>query len=294
MNVNSLRYCTRQSVASVFRNKWLALVTAGIIAISLAILGGFMLLAVNAGQIIRNVESNVEIAVFLEKGADAEAVRAKLETLDGLQSYTFVSREEGLELFGRSLGDRTLLTGLEGENNPLPELFRVTAAEAELVPALAGEISAVAGVEAAEYGEEMVGRLARVTGWLNTLFLTVSALLALGAVFLIVTTVRLSVMARLDEVSIMKYLGASNWFIRFPFLLEGMVIGWLGTVFAVSALGFSYYRLAGAVQREALAFFLQPVTDTAQLLPIFAGMAVLGTVMGGFGSFVSVRKFLRV
>lgn len=294
MNFNSFRYCMRQSIVALRRNLWLAVVTSGIIAISLAILGGFLLMAVNANQMIRNVESNVEIGVFLEDGADTGAVRQRLDADERVHSYTFVSKDEGLEEFSRSLGDRVLLVGLEGENNPLPDLFRVRALDAESVTVLAADIAAYPGVEMADFGEELVANLLAITGWVNSLFLGLSILLAVGAVFLIITTIRLSVLARQDEVGVMKYLGASNGFIRFPFLLEGMTMGWMGTLAATSALGLVYYRLAAALQQEALTFFIQPVTDTARLLPIFIGLLVLGTLMGGFGSFISVRRFLRV
>jgi cell division transport system permease protein len=183
---------------------------------------------------------------------------------------------------------------LEGESNPLPNLIRVRAGQAELVPDLAREIQGYPGVELADYGEELVGWLVRVTRWLNTLFLGASALLAFGAVFLIVTIIRLSVMARHEEIGVMKYLGASNWFIRFPFLLEGTLMGWFGTLFATVSLGFIYYRIAVSLQREALAFFLQPVTDAQRLVPIFAGLLIMGTLMGCIGSYLSVRKYLRV
>jgi cell division transport system permease protein len=294
MNFNSFRYCMRQTRVSLQRNLWLAMVTAGIIAISLAILGGFLLLAVNASQMIRNIESNVEIGVFLEDGAGVETIRQRLESHAGIHSVTFVSKEQGLQEFSRSLGDRVLLVGLEGENNPLPDLFRVRALDAEDVPAIAAEIAAYPGVELADYGEELVSRLLQITRWVNSLFLVTSILLAVGAIFLIITTIRLSVLARQDEVGIMKYLGASNWFIRFPFLLEGMVMGWTGTLSATAALGLVYYRLASSLNQESLAFFIQPVTDTARLFPIFIGLLLLGTLMGGFGSFISVRRFLRV
>ena len=294
MNINSMRSCLRQSVVALYRNIWLALVTSGIIAISLAILGGFLLLAVNASQFMRNIESNVEINVFLEDGADAAAIQQRLDGHGDVSGYTFVPKDQGLEEFGRSMGDSVLIVGLEGENNPLPDMFRVRTHQAETVPALATEIQSYAGVEMTDFGAELVNRVGQVTGWLNTLFLIVSGLLALGAIFLIITTIRLSVLARQDEVGIMKYLGASNWFIRFPFLLEGMVMGWTGTLAATAALGFVYFRLASSLQTEALAFFLQPVTDMARILPIFVGLLVMGTLMGGVGSYVSVRKFLRV
>lgn len=111
---------------------------------------------------------------------------------------------------------------------------------------------------------------------------------------MVVTTIRFSVLARQEEIGIMKYLGASNWFIRLPFILEGMVIGWTGTLVATAVLGSAYYRFATSLQQMAMVFFLQPVTDMSKLLPLFAGLLVMGTLLGGFGSIVSVHKFLRV
>lgn len=294
ININSLRYCIRQSRFSLARNFWLAMVAAAMIAVSLAILGGFLLIAVNASHLLRDLGTNVEMSVFLEDGADLEKLGQQLDSLEGVQGRMFVSREQGLEEFSRSLGARELFSDLAGENNPLPDVFRIRASRAELLPVLAREIEQFPGVEAVDYGEELVRRLVKITSWLNSFFLGISLLLAAGAVFLVVTTIRLSVMARAEEISVMKYLGASNWFIRFPFLLEGMAMGWMGTLAAVLALGLTYYRLAAYLRREALAFFLQPVTDLERIVPVFVGLLILGTFMGGIGSFVSVRKFLRV
>jgi len=293
MNLNSLKYCLRQGLISLCRNFWLAVVTAGMIAISLAILGGFLLAALNAGQMLKNVAGNVEISVFLSNDAKVETVRARLAGLEGVGEQTFVSKEQGLAEFGRSLGDSDLFAGLAGENNPLPDMFRVRATDPALVPALTEKIRVIPGVELADYGEEIVTRLLAATRWLNMLFLVISLLLATGAVFLIVTIIRLSVMARQEEVGVMKYLGASNSFIRFPFFMEGMAMGLLGALAAAVPLGVLYHRLAILLERDALIFFLQPVTDQARLWPIFAGLLVMGTLMGGLGSLVAVRKFLR-
>ena len=294
MNINAFRYCLRQSFISLCRNIWLATVTAGIIAISLAILGGFLLLAVNADQVLRDIETNVEVAVFLEDGTSPDSIEALLSNHHLVHSFVFVSKVEGLEEFSQKMGDRVLLAGMEGDNNPLPDMFRVKVRSAADVAALAVDARLFPGVEMVDYGEELVGQLLRSTNWLKNLLVGISSILALAAIFLIVTTIRLSVMARQDEVGIMKYLGASNGFIRFPFLLEGMVIGWTGTLMAVAILGAAYSRFTASLQQEALILFIQPVTDMERLLPIFGGLLLLGTLMGGIGSLISVRKFLRV
>jgi len=183
MNISALKYGLRQGILSLRRNLWLATVTAGIIAISLAILGGFLLLAVNVGQMMRTIETNLEIAVFLEEGADPADISRQLAEHALVQSYLLVPKEQGLVEFAETLGDPAFLAGMEGENNPLPDLFRVKASDAQSVAALATDIRAFPGVEMADYGEELVGRLIGVTHWLNRLLLGMSSLLALGAVF---------------------------------------------------------------------------------------------------------------
>ncbi len=294
LNINSLRYCLRQSFVSIFRNFWLVLVTAGIIAVSLSIFGGFLLIAVNMEQIIRNIESNVEISVFLYDDADVKEIQFKLDKIKDVKNYIFIPKEQGLEDFRKSVNNRIPLEGLSGENNPLPDLFRIRATRTEVVPSLAREIQGFPGVELVDYGEKMINILNRITGWLSTVFLVMSTLLALGAMFLIITTIRLSVLSRQEEIRIMKYLGASNSFIRFPFIFEGMVIGWIGTLSATAVIGFVYYRFVSSLQQEALAFFVQPVTNMEILIPIFTGLLVIGTLLGGLGSIVSIHRHLRV
>ena len=165
----------------------------------------------------------------------------------------------------------------------MPDAFLVKTTDASLVSELTEKIRSLPGVEMADYGEELVARLLKLTGWLNKLFVGVSILLALGAVFLIITTIRLSVLARQEEIGIMKYLGASDWYIRFPFLLEGMAMGWIGTLASTAALGLAYSRLAASLQQDAFAFFIRPVTAVEQLVPIFLGFVMFRNINGWFG-----------
>ncbi len=294
MFINYLKYCLRQAVVSVSRNRWLALVSAGMIAVSLAILGGFLLAALNMNQVMRNVQSNLEIAIFLSKSADISELESRIGQLDGVSSCRFVDRHHGLEEFGRSLGDAALLEELTGENNPLPDAFRVRGTSMELIPWLAGQIEQFPGVESVDYGGELVRSITRLSGLLNRFSITISALLAVGAIFLVGTTIRLSVVIRQEEIGIMKHLGASNWFIRLPFLLEGLAIGFAGTLVSLTVMGLVYYRLAAFLSQKSPLFFLQPVMDGGLLFLVFGGLLLLGVAMGGLGSIFSIRRFLKV
>lgn len=286
-------YCVRQAALALVRNFWLALASAGMIAVSLCILGAFLLVALNANQWMRGVESEVEINVFLAPEAKASEIGEKIEALPGVTRCTFVSKSQALREMRESLGDKSdILEGLE-EDNPLPDSYRVQAARAELVPAIAAKIEDLPGVERVNYGQGVVEKVILITRWLNVVSLAAAGLLAVAAVFLIVTTVRLSVVARQQEISIMKFLGAGNWFVRAPFLMEGMTVGLMGGLAATAVLGLGYYYLALQVDRASLLFF-RLVTDPYLVLPVFGGLLVLGLAMGGLGSIVSMRKFLNV
>jgi len=294
MLINYIKYCFRQAVISLSRNRWLALVSAGMIAVSLAILGGFLLAAVNSNQAMQNIQSNLEIVIFLKDGADISNLEKKINQLEGIAGCTFVDKHCGLQEFGRSLGDEALMAELAGENNPLPDIFRVRAREGELVPVLAGQIEQLPGVESVDYGKELVQTITGISSWLYWISVSISSLLAVGAIFLVGTTIRLSVLIRHEEIGIMKQLGASDWFIRLPFLLEGFTIGWTGTLAAIIALGLVYYQFAALLLRKSPLFFLQPVTAPGILASIFGGLLLLGTAMGGLGSVFSIRRFLKV
>ena len=291
--LNSLRYCLRQTVLSIARNFWLATASAAMITVSLLILGSFGLIALNAGQFLQQVESEIEINVFLEDVAPVNDLGRDMRALPGVERVTYVSKEQALEEMRDSLGERRdILTGLE-DDNPLPASYRVRTSHAEAVPAVARAIEEMRGVDKVRYGQGYVEKLILITRWVNVAALFAAGLLAMAAIFLIMTTIRMSVMARRDEVEIMKYMGASNWFVRFPFLLEGMVVGYFGSKIAVLILGFGYYYLLLQVDQVSL-FFVQLVTDQQTLGMLFGALFALGVLIGGLAGSISIRKFLRV
>ncbi len=169
--------------------------------------------------------------------------------------------------------------------------MRVQAADE--VSSVAEVIRKMRGVDTVDYGEELVAQLLGLTRWISGLLVAISALLGVGAIFLVIAIIRLSVMARQEEIGVMKYLGASNSFIRLPFVLEGTVMGFFGAVLASLVLWLLYDALIAGLQGMALPLLLNPVTGLTQLGPVFGGVMVLGTSVGAFGSILAVRKYLR-
>lgn len=277
------------------RNSWLSISSIGIVTVSLLLLGSSLLLVVNAEKLAQSVESSVEITAFLEENV-GKPEQAKIEEAikdnPHVEKVEFISKEEALKEMKKSFGDRAdILESLE-DSNPLPDAFRVKTTQAETVPATAKALESIKGVEQVRYGQGVVEKLLNITHWVRMASMAALALLTLAAGFLIATTIRMSVFARRREIGIMKILGATNWFVRFPFMLEGIVLGLTGGLLAVLVVDLGYISLTDKLKISLP--FLQLVNDPNVILPILGSMVGLGVLIGALGSWFSLRKFLRV
>ncbi|KKM09757.1 cell division protein FtsX [Clostridiales bacterium PH28_bin88] len=295
MKPRTIGYFFRQAFISVRRNGWMSVASAATVAIALFILGAFLLLVINANSVASWLESNVEIAVFLDVDAPrdkAVQISKEVAALEGVAEVKLVPKEEGLADLSRRFGDGHDLLAALGGKNPLPDYLRVKAQKPDDVPLVAEAVAALAGVEKVDYGEGTVKRLFSLLAWIRWIGLITMGLVSLAAVFLVAITVRLTVFARRREIGIMKYVGATDWFIRWPFFLEGMFLGMTGSVVAVGALYLSYVLLVDSM--TAVVSFLPLVTEAEMVLGLLSWLLLAGTVVGALGSAVSVRRFLRV
>ncbi|MBF7081645.1 ABC transporter permease [Desulfallas sp. Bu1-1] len=295
MNVNTLKYYFRESTRSVLRNSWLSVASVGTIIISLLILGSSLLLVLNVRHIVSTVESSLEITVFLEDGLDEEALKRmeeEIKFVPGVARVEFVTKEQALEDLKESFGDKAdILSGLE-KDNPLPNSFRIKTSEAEMVPRAARQLEKLEGVEQVRYGQGVVEKLLSLTHWVRIWGSLTLVVLGAAAVFLIATTIRMSVFARRREIGIMKMLGATNFFVRMPFMLEGMMLGLAGGLVAALIIYFGYLSLLNKV--AVTLPFIQLVNDPQTLYRVLGGLLGLGFGIGAVGSAISLHRFLRV
>jgi len=295
VKISSMSYAFRDAFRSIRRNKVMSLASVATVAISLLILGCAWLLVINTHYLATTMESELEINIYLNSDVtreQAEGMKAELAGLPGVESVTFVSKEEGLKSLEERFGKDTDLLQALGGNNPLPDMYRMKAQEAAQVPELAAAVEKMEGVEKVRYGQGMVERLLSLTQWLRTVGVIVIVAVSLAAVFLIATSIRLTVFARRREIGIMKLVGATNWYIRWPFFLEGMIIGFVGALIAVGALHFFYMQLA---QNVALTIsFMSIMSDKTVLYTIYRNLLLMGTAIGALGSAISLHRFLKV
>ena len=296
MRLNTIGYYFRETFSSLVRNSWLSLASIGTVTISLLILGSSLLLILNANHMAVSVESTVEISVFLKNNVSDKRVsemEKEIKSLSGVADTSFISKEQALEEMKKNLKDKAdILDGLEKKNNPLPDSFRVKTQTASQVADVSKLLEKVADIDQVRYGQGVVEKLLAVTKWVRLAGLITMGLLSGASVFLIATTIRLSVYARRREIGIMKVLGATNWFVRFPFIMEGIILGLLGAGLALTVLHFVYYELVK--QMQITLPFIRLVTDSQQILPYMGSLLGLGLAIGAVGSMISMRKFLKV
>ncbi|MFZ5652604.1 MAG: permease-like cell division protein FtsX [Bacillota bacterium] len=295
MSFNTLAYYWREAFNSIFRNSWLSIASVGTVAVSLMIIGFFALLVINANILARDIESGLEIKVFLKEGQSRDSIskiKAEIDRIPGFSMVEFVSKDQALEEMKESLGNRKdVLEGLQNDN-PLPDGFRVRVSQAGQIPALAGKLADIEGVDQVVYGQGLVEKLLSATRWVRLAGALVLGFLCFAAIFLISTTIRMSVFSRRREIGIMILLGATNWFVRFPYLLEGMILGLVGAVLAGAAVYFGYISIAAHLDQSLP--FIHPVTDQKVIMAVLGGILGMGLLIGALGSSFSIRKFLKI
>lgn len=292
----TIKYFFREAKISLTRNRLLSLATATTVSICVFILGLAILLYMNSGEVIEKLESDVEIVAFLEDDLtlrERDQLQATLNGYPGVLSVTFVPRDEALASLEKKLGqgEYDLLETMEG-SNPLPDTFRIKCENPREVAKLAASLGKMEGISKLRYGQEVVKQLFSATRWVRIISVFIIVFLGLAAVFLVATTIRLTIFSRRKEIYIMKLVGATNRFIRAPFFLEGVFLALSGTLFAILFLSLGYYYLIDNV-KPALAF-LPLITDNRVLLNLILGLSGAGIGLGIIGTFISVNKFLDV
>lgn len=295
MKFRTFGYFIKEGMANLGRNSLMSLASIGSVASALIILGIFLIITLNFNFIVDTVESQVEITAYLDDSLmDEEISRIGRELIQvhGVKEVTFVSREQALKEFREQLGDKEGLLAAMEKDNPLPNSYRIRTQQPEIVKDVANMIGRIEGIAEVKYGKEIVDKLFKITGIIRFVGISVMAVLSIISIFIISNTIKLTVYARRREIEIMKYIGATDWFIRWPFLIEGMVLGFLGSLIAVGVLNVAYYYLFNFVVLNIPIITLLPFDVFLYDLSIwFLG---IGTFIGAVGSGISIRRFLRV
>ena len=295
MRFSTKEYFVKETYKSIRRNGFMSFASISTVAVSLLVLGMFLMIFLNTNNLAQYLESQVQVSVYMQDNATGQelaAVKEKLTKMPGVVKVTQVSKTEALARFKKRLGDQDQLLNSLGKENPFPNSFEVQVDNPERIKMLTPQIGQLPKVETAKFGQEVVEHLFQLTKILRFGGILLVVFLAMATLFIISNTIRLTVFARRKEVIIMKYVGATDWFIRWPFLLEGMTLGFFGAVIAFILINSIY---SGLLERiHATLAFLPLLPSSPLLLYVDLFLLFAGTGIGALGSYISLRKFLRV
>lgn len=295
MKLNTAAYYIREGLTNVKRNRAMTVASITSVTAALLILGLFLIIILNVDSMANQVESQLELKAFINDNYDATKVAKvgeEIKAISGVKSITFESKKDALNNFKKQLGDKSyLVNGLENDN-PMPQSFIVKVTDANMMKQVSEEIKKIDGVTQVSYGQDVVDKLLGIIKIIRIVGLFVILILFIISVVIISNTIKLGVFARRREINIMKYIGATDWFIRWPFLVEGIVLGLVGSVLAIAILGFIYGYASDLVNNKLIIFTLLPAgVVIKQSLVYFLAM---GSLIGAIGSGISIKRFLNV
>lgn len=295
MKIRTCGYFVSEGIKSVYRNRMMSIASVSTVMASLLILGIFYITMSNVNFMMKNVESGVEVKVFLKNDITNDQmnqIESEAKSSVGVTSVSFESKEQALENFKKQLGDnQDLVAGID-PNKVMPESYIIKFKGPKYVDEVVQRLKSLQGIDEIKDGREYVDKLVKITNFVKTLGISLMVILLAVAVFLISNTIKLTVIARRREIGIMKFIGATNWFIRWPFVVEGVLLGLLGAVISGAVVGYGYTLAADAIVKNlVIVNLMNPASIIPMMMLIFIGV---GVILGFTGSAVSMRKFLNV
>lgn len=304
MKLNT-RYFLAEAVISLRRNIMMGIAAISTVAISLFVVGLFIFIAYDFRAVVNAVERQVEISIYLKDTVTPEAkdeMQQEIATWSDVRSVTYISKDEALQKFVDMVGENSDIVR-EIQGNPFPASFEVSLNNPRDVEKVAGrfmesEGNYIEGVDEVVYGKQYVGKLFSITTILGLIIGLIVILLLFSAVILIYNTIRLAIYSRRKEVEVMKLVGASNWFVTWPFVFEGIIQGILGGLVAVFLIWltnqFVLIKAEQAIINTLHIWNLAVIGENSVQATVLFSMIIMGVLIGAGGSAVALRRFLRI
>ncbi len=296
MRIGLLVYFLRKALENIWTNPFLSLVTLSTIAISMLILGLFSLVYLNVQQSLHQMGGELQITAYLQEtisSEQAEVLRSKVADWPEVERITYISKEQALARFRSQLREYAgILEGLK--ENPLPASLELTLmpqyGRSGNIKELSTRLGRLSGVAEVQYGRKWMAKLRVFVEVMKLVGITVGGLLLIATIFVISNTIKLTFYSRREELEIMRLVGATDFFIKAPFLIEGLLHGLGGALLAAGGLSLLILFLFSHLDLPLRLAVMAGSLPTGQLLAGFLG---LGLLLGVLGSMVSLRRFLR-
>ncbi len=287
-----------ESFKGVFRNFSLSIASITCITITLILVGFSIFVTLNVNNFTAEIEKDMTIVVFLDRKAsdeDIDAIKEKIESLDNIKKITFNSKEDVKKSMQKeSEIFNTILSEYTESNNPLQDSFLIKVEDINRIGDTANEIQTIEKITLVKYGEGSVEELVKIFDLVKKITYIAVVALVIVTAFLISNTIKITIQSRRREIEIRRLVGASNSFIRRPFFFEGIILGFLGSIIPiiVCCYGYDYlYKRLGGQLFTAIIKLIKPSEIIYMLLLALLG---IGVVVGAFGSYRAVRKYLKI
>ena len=291
-------YLLGEGFRNVFHNKKSSGASLAIMCATMLIFGLFFMIIENLNNAVETLETQQGIQVFIQKtatDAQMEQIGERIQAIDGVNKVTFVSKEDALNQTKEKLKDKQALIAGWDESNPFKASYLVTLTDLKLSSQVQDEIKKIDNIDSIQSRDETINGLVAIANGVRIVSAVILTLLVLISIFIIGNTIKLTVHARRKEISIMKYVGATDSFIRWPFVIEGIIIGIVAALLSILVLGIAYSLITNAAANSIISTMgikLLSFTDMTTLLVIV--YMVLGIGIGALGSSISMRKYLQV
>jgi cell division transport system permease protein len=297
MKLDSVKYFIKDAFKSIVRNKTLSIASMATVAATLFILGVVTLTMVNVDKAVAHIGSKIEVKVFFKVDITSDqqdALRGKLESIEGVKEVTLETKEQALEKVKDQMkDDAEILTAGFDEKNPFPGSFTVKVTKPEVVDTIIENVKTAEGVETIKDARDIIDKISKLTSSIKVVGIIAFAVFILVSLFLIGNTIKITVYSRKREIGIMKYVGATDWFIRWPFIIEGVILGIAGGIVSTIVLNVAYAMIVNNISTETLLGFT--LVGVSYIWKVIVWEFILtGIFIGTVGSIISMRKFLKV
>ncbi len=297
MKLRTIGRHVRESFKSIWRNGWMTFASVGAVTVTLLLVGVFYVILMNLNEVANSIEEDVTIKVLIDTTATPDqqkALETELKSMPEIKSVVFSSKDNELNQLVDSFGQQGEILKLYEQENPLNDAFLVKAAEPETTKQVAKKIEKLESVHLVNYGQNDVDKLFKIISISRNVGLVIIIGLLLTAVFLISNTIKITIVARRREIEIMRLVGATNGFIRWPFFLEGLWLGIFGSIIPITIIAILYKNIYGYLAPKLEGNFIQILEFTPFVYQVSLLLLLMGCIIGVWGSMMSVRKFLKV
>lgn len=293
--IKNLGYLIREGVRNIWSNRTMSLASVGVLASCLMMTGAAVLFSMNINSAMKNIEGSNSVKVYMQQGLPVlTAVKTgeDIKKLDNIASCKFVSKDEAIENVMGMLGekDATLLSGMTGKDNPLPDAYQVSFKDLSKYKETVAKIQKIGGVSSVNDYSDIASKLTRLDRMITTGGFWIVLILSLVSLFIISNTIRVTMFSRRLEINIMKSVGATDWFVRVPFVVEGVIIGLVSGALSSGVLHLLYGKMTGTLSSITL-FTPLPISDMSAKLTLLSLLA--GCVFGVVGGIISIGKYLK-